>query len=117
MFESDTLPQANYAYLEYYDRYYFIMSITKEANSLHTLYLLDDVRMNHKDWFRQCEAILARQQYLYNLYQEDELISTYSDTWFVIKKLTPISSGADVFDNESNLPNGIPGANYAIVIN
>lgn len=97
----DALPEFNYAYLSVYDRYYFVSTITKEENGLFTIYLLDDVRMNFKSWYRQCEGIIGRQEHLYNLYQTDEMFGTYADRFTVCKYIGDSEfnpdAGSDVY--------------------
>ena len=77
-FEASNLSGVNYLYIEEFDRYYFVNQCTVIRNDLWELSCHVDVLESFKSEILQQTAVIARQESLYNLYQEDEMFKTYS---------------------------------------
>ena len=67
----DTHLNANYARIDELNRYYFIDKIEIVADRLYRYYLSVDVLTTYADIIYQQNAIIKRQQYLYDLYLND----------------------------------------------
>lgn len=63
---SGTLSTYNYAFIDEFNRYYFIESDTIERNGIHRLQLTTDVLMSHKTGILNSYGIVARNENLYN---------------------------------------------------
>ena len=61
--QSNGLPQGNYAYIEDFNRYYFITNITSVNLNLWRIDMRCDVLMSHKDEFLNLSAYVSRYQY------------------------------------------------------
>ena len=69
-FTSFDFTQCNYAYITEFGRYYFINNIVLKGN-LYEVHMHVDVLSTYKDVIRANSAVVARQQYKYNLYLQD----------------------------------------------
>ena len=63
--------KANYVYLSDFDRYYFIREITTSAQYVY-ITLECDVLYTYRTQIRKCNAVVRRQQNLFDLYLDDE---------------------------------------------
>lgn len=79
------VPMVNYAYIPQFGRYYFITDITSTVNGLWSISLKCDVLESFKRNIYENTAILARQQYLFNLYLHDDNLMLSSDTFTLFK--------------------------------
>lgn len=70
-YERDSLSKVNYARIDELDRYYFIDKIEIVAEKLYRYYLSVDVLTTYADIIYQQNAVIRRQQYLYDLYLND----------------------------------------------
>lgn len=61
----------NYAYIEKFKRYYFVMDITSEINGLFTLHCQVDPLTTWRKALLNKKAAIARQENVYNLYLPD----------------------------------------------
>lgn len=69
-FTGFNLTECNYAYIEEYNRYYFINNIILRGN-LYELHMHVDVLSTYKDCIRNNSGVVSRQQNRYNLYLQD----------------------------------------------
>lgn len=60
------IPAFNYAYIQEFNRYYYIDSITMERNSTCRIDMRTDVLMSHKASIKECGGIVMRNENLYN---------------------------------------------------
>lgn len=65
-----TNEMTNYAYIEDFDRYYFVELVKKPAG-LVDIILKEDVISSHFDKIKNINAIISRQESAYNLYLPD----------------------------------------------
>jgi len=63
---SGTLDGYNYAYVQEFNRYYFIDTITIERNNIIRISLTTDVLMSHRSAINNCTGLVARNENLYN---------------------------------------------------
>ena len=69
----------NYAYIDEFERYFFVNDIIALNNRLFRFMLSIDVLMSHKDKFRQLEGFITRNEFEYNKLIRDDLVSFYYD--------------------------------------
>lgn len=81
---NDTIAGYNYAYIEDYNRYYFLEP-QNDSYSLNTLRLRCDVLMTASAWLRQRYATITRNERLYNSYLTDPDFKAYAYTNIVTK--------------------------------
>lgn len=75
----DSLPvDVNYLYVPAFEAYYFITDISIVRNGLYKITAHKDVLETAWGVLSQQEAVIDRQQNLYNLYQADEEFNIYS---------------------------------------
>ena len=70
--ESSDFPTVNYMYVPEFNRYYYITSIESINNGLWSISGHVDVLMSYSNQIRTQKAVIARQQYNYNLYLDDD---------------------------------------------
>lgn len=74
----DSIPEdLNYVYIPEFNAYYFIDNITIESRNRYTISCVKDVL--ETAWLNLVykEAVIERQENLFNLYQDDEMFKTY----------------------------------------
>ena len=71
--------ECNYCYIHEFERYYFIDNIVIQNNKLFMLVLSVDANESHKDKYMQLNAFIARNEFDYNPYIKDDLITYYYD--------------------------------------
>ena len=69
----------NYAYIEVFNRYYFVTDIKTDINGLWVVSMHVDVLMTYKDNIRQQNAVVARQESTYNMYLDDGWFMAYQN--------------------------------------
>lgn len=80
-----TLNDFNYAYITEFKRYYYINDIVVENNRLFRLNMSVDVLMSFKDYYLELDALVSRNEYLYDVKIEDDKmpyeykLSSYED--------------------------------------
>lgn len=76
----EKFPTSNYAYIEAFNRYYFIDNITvlKEDDHIYEISMSVDVLMSFKDNIRNLTCVISRQENKYNLYLNDNAFKAYS---------------------------------------
>ena len=76
----EKFPTSNYAYIEAFNRYYFIDDITvlKDEDHIYEISMSVDVLMSFKDSIRELVCVIKRQENKYNLYLNDNDISSYT---------------------------------------
>lgn len=79
------LPYINYAEVVEFGRYYYIKDIVLVGN-LYELHMHIDVLETYKDQLKPLKAIVARNEYNYNLYLQDGLIKEYANPHIEIKQ-------------------------------
>ena len=79
------LPFINYAEVVEFGRYYYIKDIVLVGN-LFELHMHIDVLETYKDQIKELPAIVARNEFNYNLYLQDGLIKEYANPHIEIKQ-------------------------------
>lgn len=75
----------NYAYIQDYNRYYF-MDVQNDSYDLNTLTLRCDVLMTAAAFLKQRNATITRNETLYNSYLNDPEFNAYSYRNIVVKQ-------------------------------
>lgn len=70
----------NYAYIPEFGRYYYVTGISSESNGLVAIAMHVDVLMTYKAEIGNMDAIIKRQENLYNLYLDDGIFKAYQNT-------------------------------------
>lgn len=70
---------ANYMYIQEFNRYYYVTNIISVHNRLWEIHAHVDVLMSYKEQIRQQTAIVARQESKYNLYLDDGIFMVYQN--------------------------------------
>ena len=100
--ESDLdLSQANYIWIEDLHRYYYVLNIVSVATNLWRFHCHVDVLMTYKPTILAHEAVIARQENLYNLYLND------GDT-FKVTQRSKIQ--------QKKFPTGFTGSSYVMIV-
>ena len=76
----------NYAYIEEFEKYYFIVNKTIEEANIIRLNLAPDVLMTYKAQLVNCPAIISRASQLWNLYLQDSSRQTQQNQNTYIKE-------------------------------
>lgn len=84
----ESIVNANYMYIEKFNRYYFIKDIISIRNGLCEIHAHVDVLMSFKSEILQCEVICKRQEGLWNLYLDDGSFQVFADR-IVLTKAFP----------------------------
>lgn len=74
----------NYAYIEDYNRYYFVTP-QNDSHDLNTMVLRTDVLMTSAAWLRARNATISRNERLYNSYLADPDFKAYAFSNIVTK--------------------------------
>lgn len=75
----DYVGSINYAYIEEFDRYYFVKNITSVRENLWRMSLHVDVLYTYRDSIRNNSAIIERNQNYYDLLLNDGLFQTQQE--------------------------------------
>lgn len=67
----DTIPDANYGYIAALDRYYYVGLPTLMTGHTYRLPMKVDSLMSNASGIGSCTGVIARQEFLYNLYLPD----------------------------------------------
>lgn len=97
---ANDLSQVNYIWITDFHRYYYVTNITSVTNRLWRFTCHVDVLMTYKPQIKAHEAVIARQEGLYNLYLND------SETFKVLQKRKIV---------QKNFPNGFSGSSYVLL--
>lgn len=62
----------NYIHIPDFNRYYFVVNIVSIRKNLWSLSCHVDVLMSYREGIKKCGGIIARQEFLYNLYLNDD---------------------------------------------
>ena len=95
------LSQTNYIWIEELHRYYYVLNIVSVATNLWRFHCHVDVLMTYKPTILAHEAVIGRQEELYNLYLND------GDT-FKVTQRSKIQQKA--------FPNGFSGSSYVMIV-
>lgn len=98
---SSDLSQMNYIWINELHRYYYVTNIVSVATNLWRIYCHVDVLMTYKPTILAHEAVIGRQQQLYNLYLND------GDT-FKVTQRSKIQQKA--------FPNGFTSSSYVMIV-
>lgn len=79
MLESVGFPHVNYAYIDEFDRYYFIDNVKNMRANIWEFSLRCDVLMSFKDDIRNATAIVSRQSNEFNLYLNDGTFKAFQN--------------------------------------
>lgn len=102
-----TLNDFNYAYIVEFKRYYYINDIVVENNRLFRLNMSVDVLMSFKDYYLELDALVSRNEYLYDENIEDDKMT------YVYRELVSITN-LDTADFSFDTDLDITDYNYAI---
>jgi hypothetical protein len=83
---AQNLPDANYLYITEFKRYYYINNIVCDYDGMFQIEAHVDVLMSNAATIRHQRAVVAKQQYRYNLYLNDPDYRTYSDPWIITRE-------------------------------
>ena len=97
---SSDLSQMNYIWIDELHRYYYVTNIVSVATNLWRVYCHVDVLMTYKPTILAHEAVIARQQTLYNLYLND------GNTFKVTQRSKIV---------QKQFPNGFTGSSYVMI--
>lgn len=98
--KTDTIPLANYAYIPVFNRYYFITDISSIKNGLWSITMKSDPLESFKSEIKECDALVSRQEFLYNLYLEDNRLNVLADRFTIDKQF---GTGTFTDNNGSNI--------------
>lgn len=71
--------KANYAYIDDFQRYYFITDITSERENIVRVSMKCDVLMTYADQILENTGVIARQENKWNLYLNDGIFKVYQN--------------------------------------
>lgn len=97
---SGAITGVNYAHISDFGRYYFIKDIRNVYNNMWEISLHSDALSSFASEIRSCQAVVAKNEYRFNLYLNDNNYRCYQDPLFVQKAF----------------PNGFNPANFSYVI-
>lgn len=86
---------ANYMYIGYFNRYYFITDIKSIRNNLVEVSAHVDVLMTYRSAIRDNRAIIKRSQNDYNLYLNDGSLKTLQNPIIQTKAFDPFISAVE----------------------
>lgn len=89
----------NYAFIPAFGRYYFLTDMVSVRNGLWELHFSVDPLFSFRTEILSNSCILERQQYLYNMYIQDQQIPLQEDDFVTTSRL----SGGKSFGNNANL--------------
>ena len=97
LIQMNTVPNANYAYIEEFHRYYFITKVTSIKNNLWQVEMHVDVLESFKNEILANEAIIERQEHLYNMYLKDDMIPIVNETFTLTNKLGDVNFNKTIY--------------------
>ena len=74
-----TFASVNYAYIEDFDRYYYIEDLASIRNGLTQITMRVDVLMSYKEQIKNSSALIKRNAYNYNLLLNDGSLAAYAN--------------------------------------
>ena len=101
--KSDDLILSNYAYIEKFERYYFIERIELYPNNIYNIYLRCDVLETYKDELLKCDGYISKQT---------EKINSYYDSGYkneLRKEVDIYKSDIELSDSETTVLSTIGG--------
>ena len=104
VFEVETaldFSQINYVHIPELHRYYYVTNIVSVATNLWRIYCHVDVLMTYKPQILDHEAVIARQENLYNLYLNDGSTFVATQRSRIVQK---------------TFPNGFSGSSYVMLV-
>lgn len=107
---SESYPSYTYAYIPEFGRYYFIKDIIPLRKGQWKLVLARDILYSKRNELKTNTGIIDRQEFQYNLYQEDPYIGTYQDTWDSAIYIGSANDAFGVYDNND-------AENFVIIAN
>lgn len=101
-FDNADIPLENYFWIEAFGKYYFRKSAPKQSfEGMWIVEMEEDYLETWKTEIQALIAIVARQEYLFNLNQKDPKMVTFQDSFVVTKKIgnNPfVCDPTDVYD-------------------
>lgn len=85
--ESSNVIKSTYAYIPAFERYYFTEDPVNLGNHLWRIKMHCDVLSSWLTHLKNCDCVMERQEFAYNLYIPDEKIVTQGDTFTVARTL------------------------------
>lgn len=76
---ANVIGKINYAYIQEFNRYYYVVNITSIANDLWEIEFHVDVLMSYAVKIREQTAVVARQENRRNMYLDDGWFMAYQD--------------------------------------
>lgn len=76
---STSISALNYAYIDTFGRYYYIMEVIVLRADLYLLKLHADVLMTWRSQIRNCSAVCRRQENVNNMYLDDPEFKVYNN--------------------------------------
>lgn len=77
----------NYLEIPAFNRYYFVTGVSSIANNLISVSAHTDVLTAYKTEIRSCEAVIRRQENMFNLYLDDGIFKVYQNSKHKIIRL------------------------------
>lgn len=96
---------ANYAYIPDFNRYYFINDIISVRNNMWRINMYVDVLMSYKKQIKKLNAFVNRNEFQYDKYVKDDLISYYYDKEII--EITPEKGDKVNTTFRSDIPQGV----------
>lgn len=78
--------QCNYAYIQRFARHYFITDMRSIRNNIVEVSMHVDVLETYKDDIKDLNAIIRRQENIWNLYLDDGVLQTYQNPHIIPKE-------------------------------
>lgn len=98
---ANDLSQMNYVWINEFHRYYYVTNIVSVTSRLWRFTCHVDVLMTYKPQIKAHDAVIGRQEGLYNLYLND------GDTFKVLQKRKIV---------QKNFPSGFTGGSYVLLL-
>ena len=73
---ANNMADLNYLYIAEFNRYYYVNNIVINNNHLFELHCHVDVLKTYRTKIRNCNAVISRQENMYNLYLQDGVFKT-----------------------------------------
>ena len=110
----NTISKANYAYIPEFERYYFINDIVSVANGLWMISMSCDVLYSFKDEILDLKPFVTRNEYSFDSYVKDDLISYYYDKR--VKEYIPLKGDKVNTTFRTTDPIGVVYTNYVLSV-
>lgn len=92
--------QTNYLKIEEFNRFYYVTDIVSLSYNMWELKCEVDVLMTYQDNIKELNALVERQQHLFNLYLKDPMLQVDNKSEITTLKLIPPTGHYNEFDIE-----------------